>query len=62
MKKEYFIASNKINARIRETIIPGYHIVVEGRTFEQCSKLPLGRSKLKKLVNLDQTLALHIYG
>ena len=62
MKKEYFIASNKINARIRETILPGYHIVMGGKTFEQCSKLPLGRVKLKKLVNLDGTLGLHIYG
>ena len=62
MNREYFIASDKINAGIRETVIPGYHIVMEGKTYEQCSKLPTGRSKIKRLFNMDNTLSLNIYG
>jgi len=62
MIKSYFIAPTKINARISETVIPGYHIKVEGLTFEQVSKRPFGKSLKRALVNESKQERFLIYG
>jgi len=62
MQKLYFIPSTKINARISETVLPGYHIKIEGLTFEQTSKRPFGKTLKRSLVNEAKQERILIYG
>lgn len=62
MQKLYFIAPTKINARISESVMPGYHIKVDGLTFEQVSKRPFGKSLKQSLVNEAKQERILIYG
>lgn len=62
MQKLYFIPSTKINARIAETVLSGYHITVEGITYEQTSKRPFNRSLKRSLINEEKQEQILIYG
>jgi len=62
MQKLYFIAPTRINARISETVIPGYHIKIDGLTFEQVSKRPSGKSLQQSLINENTQERILIYG
>jgi len=62
MTKLYFIPATKINARISETVLPGYHIMVDGLTFEQTSKRPFGKTLKRSLVNEAKQERILIYG
>jgi len=44
MNKLYFISPSRVNARISETVLPGYHITIDGLIYEQTSKRPQGKS------------------
>ena len=62
MIKSYFIAPTKINARISETVLTGYHIKIDGLTYEQTSKRPVGKSLKQSLVNEAKQERILIYG
>jgi len=62
MQKLYFIPSTKINARIADTVLNGYHIKVEGITFEQTSKRPFGKTLKRSLLNEEKQERVLIYG
>jgi glycogen synthase len=62
MQKLYFIPSTKINARIADTVINGYHIKVDGITFEQTSRRPFGKTLRRALINEAKQERILIYG
>ena len=62
MQKLYFIAPTKINARISDSVLSGYHIVVDGLTYEQTSKRPFGKSLKRSLINETKQERILIYG
>ena len=62
MNKLYFISPSRVNARISETVLPGYHITIDGLIYEQTSKRPQGKSLQRSLVNMDKQERVLIYG
>jgi len=62
MQKLYFIPSTKINARIADTVLNGYHIIVDGITFEQTSRRPFGKTLRRALINEEKQERILIYG
>lgn len=62
MQKLYFIPSTKINARIADTVLNGYHIKVDGITFEQTSRRPFGKTLKRSLLNEEKQERILIYG
>lgn len=62
MQKLYFIPSTKINARIADTVLNGYHIKVDGITFEQTSRRPFGKTLRRSLINEEKQERILIYG
>ena len=59
MKKMKYIHSGKITGRISPNVITGYHIVVEGITYELVSKTPIGRPLTRTLSNSDTKIQLY---
>jgi len=62
MNKLYFISPSRVNARISETVISGQHITIDGITFEQTSKRPVGRFLQRSLINEQKQERILIYG
>ena len=62
MQKLYFILGSKINARISDTVLPGYHIRFEGMVYEQTSKRPFGKTLKRSLINEAKQERVLIYG
>ena len=62
MQKLYFISPSKVNARVAETVLTGYHITVEGLVYEQTTKRPIGKSLQRSLVNEAKQERILIYG
>ena len=62
MQKLYFISPTKLNARILETVLSGYHIKVDGFTYEQTSKRPFGKTLRRSLINEAKQERILIYG
>lgn len=58
---KYYVFGPKINFKIAETVIDGYHIEVDGYTFEQVSKPPRGRSIYRRLMSMDEQTKLVLY-
>ena len=54
-----YIHSGKINGRISPFVTYGYHIVVEGITYELVSKAPPGRRLVRTLSNENSRLKLY---
>ena len=61
MDKLFFVPATRINARIQETVMSGYHIEIDGYTYEQVSRRPLGRSIARKLINTKTNEKFIIY-
>jgi len=55
MIKSNYIRSSKITPIIKQTVISGEHITIEGDTFEKLSKKPYGRTILRKLIKTDKS-------
>jgi hypothetical protein len=51
MIENYFLSALKINSKTSELVIPGGHITIDNRIFEQLSRKPKGRSIAKRLLN-----------
>lgn len=61
MDKKYYILYSKINARIAETVLSGYHIKVDDITYERVSRRPLGKKVVKRLLNTSTNEKLVLY-
>ena len=61
MNKEYYISTWRMNHRISETVLDGYHITVDGIVYEQVSKAPLGRRVVRRLFNDKTNTRISIY-
>ena len=58
----HFIQSSKINSRISDTVLNGYHIRLDGMVYEQVSKRPYGKTLKRRLQNLQKQERILIYG
>lgn len=61
MQKLYFIALRRTNAMIADTILSGYHIKLDGYTYEQVSRPPRGRTIRRRLINENTQERILIY-
>jgi hypothetical protein len=55
MIKSNYIRSSKITPRIKQTVISGEHITIEGDTFEKLNKKPYGKTILRTLIKSDKS-------
>lgn len=62
MEKLYYIPQHRINARISESIISGYHIKIGAYLYERISRAPAGRTVQKRYRSLDEKTQFVIYG
>ena len=62
MKKSFYISSMKMNSLIAETVISGYHIVVDGLTYELVSRRPRNKRVIRKLSGVTTEEEITIYG
>ena len=58
----HFIQSSKINSRISNTVLNGYHITIDGMVYEQVTSRPYGKTLKRKLQNLQKQERILIYG
>lgn len=61
MNKELYISPLRINSRISETVLEGYHIVIDGATYERISRAPIGRRPVQRLINEETNTRITIY-
>lgn len=62
MNESYYIPSFKVNGKTSHLVMNGYHIVVEGITYQQLSSKPRGRSiqrTLKGIENPNERLVIY---
>jgi hypothetical protein len=62
MNKLYFISPSRVNARISETVLSGYHITIDGLVYEQTTRRPHGKTLQRSLVNQAKQERIVIYG
>ncbi len=62
MQNLHFIQSSKINSRISDTVLSGYHISFDGMIYEQTSKRPFGKTLKRSLINEQKQEKILIYG
>lgn len=55
MIKSNYIKSTKITPRIKQSVVPGEHITIEGVTFEKLNKKPYGKTILRTLIKSDKS-------
>jgi hypothetical protein len=51
MTKSYYVASTRISPKIADLVEYGYHIILEGYTYEKLKSAPRGRSIKRRLQN-----------
>ena len=61
MTKLFYFPSAKLNAKVSELVIEGFDIKVKGTNFVQLSKRPLGRRRIKSLINENTNENIIIY-
>lgn len=61
MDKKFYILYSKINARISDSVMTGYHIKVDDLTYERVSRRPLGKRVVKRLLNTSTEEKLVLY-
>jgi hypothetical protein len=61
MITNYYVAADRITARISEDVNPGYHVRYRGERFEHVTRKPLGKSILKKLIKEDNSKRIILY-
>ena len=61
MVTEYYLNSSRITSKARESVVDGYHIVVEGVTYELLNKIPRGRSRVRNLLSTDEKTRIVLY-
>ena len=58
---EYYLNSSRLTSKTKELVIEGYHIVVEGITYELLSRVPRGRSRVGNLLSTDEKNRIILY-
>jgi hypothetical protein len=61
MDKKFYILYSKINARISDAVVPGYHIKFNDETYERISRRPQGKRVFKRLLNTTNNERLVLY-
>lgn len=61
MEKLYYVTASKINARIADTVIPGYPINMDGYLYEKVRTPPRGRRIVRRLLNTETQTRIVIY-
>lgn len=61
MEKLHYVPAVKMNARLEEIKVDGYHITIGDYTYEKVSRRPLGRSVFRKLLNTTTEEQIIIY-
>lgn len=61
MEKLFYVPATKINARIADTVVEGYPIMIDGYQYEKVNRAPRGRRILRKLVNEEKQERIVIY-
>tara|TARA_B100000085_G_scaffold89830_1_gene81090 strand:- start:4221 stop:4409 length:189 start_codon:yes stop_codon:yes gene_type:complete len=61
MVTEYYLNASRLTAKARESVVEGYHIVVEGITYELLDKIPRGRSRVGNLLSTDEKTRIVLY-
>lgn len=61
MNKLFYVPATKINARIADTVVEGYPIIIDGYQYEKVSRAPRGRRILRKLLNVESQEQIVIY-
>jgi len=56
-----YIRSTKITPRIKQFVIDGEHITIEGNKFEKITKKPYGRTILRTLIKEDKSERITCY-
>ncbi len=56
-----YIRSTKITPRIKQFVIDGEHITIEGSKFEKITKKPYGRTILRTLIKEDKSERITCY-
>jgi len=61
MIKSNYIRSTKITPRLKQFIVDGEHITIEGDKFEKITKTPYGRTIFKNLIKEDKSERITCY-
>lgn len=61
MIKSNYIRSTKITPRIKQFVVDGEHITIEGSKFEKITKKPYGRTILRTLIKEDKSEKITCY-
>ena len=61
MEELYYVPSMKVNTKVSDLVIEGYHIEIDGRTYQRLSRKPRGRSVKRRLLNLSKSERILIY-
>ena len=61
MEELYYVPSMKVNAKVADLLIEGYHIEIDGITYQRLSRKPRGRSVKRKLKSLKSNTRILIY-
>lgn len=59
--EKYYVPTIKVNSRIADLVLDGYHIEIEGYRYEELARKPKGRSIKRKLINTNTQERLIIY-
>lgn len=61
MTELYYVPSLKVSAKVADLVQEGYHIEIEGITYQRLSKKPRGRSIQRTFITTDETIKKIIY-
>jgi hypothetical protein len=61
MEKLFYVPAVKMNAKLQETKMEGFHISIDGYTYERLSRRPVGRPITRRLLNTATEEQIVIY-
>ena len=61
MEELYYVPSMKVNTKVSDLVIEGYHIEIDGITYQRLSRKPRGRSVKRRLKSLKSNTRILIY-
>jgi hypothetical protein len=61
MKNSYYVKASKLTSKISDSIIDGYHIMLDRDRYEKVSKKPYGKVIVRNLIKLDKSEKITCY-
>jgi hypothetical protein len=61
MEELIYVPSLRVNSKIADLVISGYHINIDGITYQRLSRKPRGRSIKRKLSSIKSNTRILIY-